>query len=117
MMLVLVRFSRDWLSGSSSALARWRSFCSIGFVSKEVRADLKLVTLFGGRGQAGLAITLGFAATDHTAGGLQRLRCADLRLRYSPQKSPQNDCPGVIFNDLRYRPCVPSHCKHLTDEP
>src|SRR6516225_9533547 len=29
----------------------------------------------------------------------------------SPQKSPQNSCPGVTCNDLRCRPCVPSHCK------
>ena len=54
-------------------------------MSKEVRADLKLVTLFVGRGHAGLAINLGFAATDHTAGGWQRLRCANLRLRYNLQ--------------------------------
>ncbi|MGA9792472.1 MAG: zinc-binding dehydrogenase [Terriglobales bacterium] len=43
------------------------------------------MTLFVGRGHAGLAINLGFAATDHTAGGWQRLRCANLRLRYNLQ--------------------------------
>src|SRR6266567_4748177 len=30
-----------------------------------------------------------------------------------PTKSPQNSFPCVIFNDLRCRPCVPSHCKYV----
>ncbi len=30
-----------------------------------------------------------------------------------PTKSPQNSFPCVIFNDLRCRPYVPSHCKYV----
>jgi len=36
---------------------------------------------------------------------------------FSPQKSPQNSRPRVPFNDLRCRPCVPSHCKYVTVQP
>src|SRR5438046_449382 len=36
---------------------------------------------------------------------------------FSPQKSPQNSRPRVPFNDLRCRPCVPSHCKYVLAKP
>src|SRR6266566_4423634 len=35
---------------------------------------------------------------------------------FSPQRSPQNSRPRVPFNDLRCRPCVPSHCKYVLAE-
>ena len=56
---------------------------------------------------------MGCSFTAVTMPAMSMLRVKKHCVIRSPQKSPQNTRPGVIFNDLRCRPCVPSHCKYV----
>jgi hypothetical protein len=104
------------IAGSSLCVPLVETTCDYClWVDDEQRGSNRTERLFGRHSGSSISMK---CPENLTMNGPSTLVKANFRrCGTSPQKSPQNSFPRVIFNDLRCRPCVPSHCKCVIVQP